>query len=115
MKYSITGIIKDVTEINVISDKFHKREVVITVEDGKYPQHISLQLSQDKCSMLSKSNIGKEVTIHFNIQGREWVSPQGEVKYFNTLDAWKVEFTMLAVEPERNEVEQMDDFDSLPF
>ena len=40
----------------------------------------------------------------FNIRGREWTSPQGEVKYFNSLDAWRVEKAQVGGSPTPTEV-----------
>src|SRR5690349_15117496 len=75
-----------------ISDKFSKREFVIATTD-QYPQFISFQLANDKTSLLDSANVGDEITVHFNLRGREWKSPDGVIKYFNTLDAWKIEVT----------------------
>jgi hypothetical protein len=49
------------------------------------------QLTQDKCSLLDAFMEGQQVEVSFNLKGREWTSPQGEVKYFNTLEAFRVE------------------------
>lgn len=85
------GILKVKGESQQVSEKFKKREFVITDNGSKYPQHISFQLSQDKCDIIDTYNVGDEIKVQFNLQGREWTSPKGEVKYFNTLDAWKVQ------------------------
>lgn len=69
---------------------FQKRDVVITT-DGQYPQDIIIQFAQGNCALLDNLQIGQIVKIHFNLQGREWTSPQGEVKYFNTVVGWKIE------------------------
>lgn len=69
---------------------FQKRDVVITT-DGQYPQDIIIQFAQGNCALLDNLQIGQIVKIHFNLQGREWTSPQGEVKYFNTVLGWKIE------------------------
>lgn len=69
---------------------FQKRDLVITT-DGQYPQDIIIQFAQGNCSLLDNLQIGQIVKIHFNLQGREWTSPQGEVKYFNTVVGWKIE------------------------
>lgn len=87
----ITGILKVKTETQQISDKFKKREFVLTDNSSQYPQHISFQLTQDKCNLLDQYNVGDELKVHFNLRGREWTSPKGEVKYFNTLEAWRIE------------------------
>ena len=87
----ITGILKVKNEAQQVSDKFKKREFVITDNSSQYPQHISFQLTQDKCSLLDNYKIGAEIRVHFNLRGREWTSPQGEIKYFNSLEAWRIE------------------------
>jgi hypothetical protein len=87
----ITGILKLKTEAQQVSDKFKKREFVLTDNSSQYPQHISFQLTQDKCGLIDQYNVGDEIKVHFNLRGREWTSPKGEIKYFNTLEAWRIE------------------------
>lgn len=87
----ITGIIKVKKDEQNVSEKFKKREFVLTDNSTQYPQYISLQLTQDRCSLLDQVQVGENVVVHFNIRGREWTSPQGEIKYFNTLEAWKID------------------------
>lgn len=87
----VTGKLKVKFDTQKVSDRFSKREFILTTDtDTNYPQHISFQLSQDKCSQIDAHNVGDDIRVHFNLQGREWNGPQG-VKYFNTLDAWKVQ------------------------
>ena len=86
----ITGTIKVIEATKQVSDKFKSRQFVVTTNDT-YPQHISLQCKQDKCAMLDNYKVGQEVTASCNILGREWQSPQGETKYFNTLNCWRIE------------------------
>ena len=69
---------------------FQKRDLVITT-DGQYPQDIIIQFAQSNCALLDNLQVGQTVKVHFNLQGREWTSPQGEVKYFNTVVGWKIE------------------------
>lgn len=91
MSYELTGIIKMIGAVETVSDKFKKREVVITTDlSTPYPQHISGQLTQDKVELVHNMQIGDEIKVAFNIRGREWNGPQG-VKYFNTIEIWKVE------------------------
>ncbi len=88
----VTGILKVKYDTNVVSERFKKRDFVLTVEPGSpYPQHVTFQLVQDKVSLLDGYNVGDEMKVLFNLKGREWTSPQGEVKYFNTIDAWRLE------------------------
>ncbi len=88
----VTGIVKVKFDTVQVSEKFKKREFVLTLEaSSPYPQQVSFQLVQDKVGLIDSFNTGDEVKVHFNLKGREWVSPQGETKYFNTIDAWKIE------------------------
>jgi hypothetical protein len=87
----ITGILKVKNEAQQVSEKFKKRDFVLTDNSSQYPQHISFQLTQDKTNLIDQYNVGDEIKVHFNLRGREWTSPQGEIKYFNTLEAWRLE------------------------
>ena len=69
---------------------FRKREVVITTEE-QYPQHILVEFIQDKCDLLDAFQMGQNVKIGINLRGREWVNPQGETKYFNSVQGWRIE------------------------
>ena len=89
--FKLTGQVKVVKDTVQISEKFAKREFVVSDTSSMYPQDILFQSVQDKCSMLDGYNEGDQVEVSFNLRGREWTSPQGEVKYFNTLDAWRIE------------------------
>ena len=91
--FKIKGTIKMIGETNVINDKFRKRDFVLTSEDDMYPQQISFQVMQDKCDDLNNFKGGMSVEVSFNLRGREWTSPTGDVKYFNTLEAWRIETT----------------------
>lgn len=90
--YTITGILKVKNDTIQVSEKFSKREFVLTDNSaGMYPEHVSFQLTQDKCALLDQFNVNDQLTVAFNLKGREWTSPAGEVKYFNSLDAWRIE------------------------
>jgi len=72
------------------SNGFQKREVVITTEE-QYPQDIIMEFVQEKTSLLDAYSVGQNVKISFNLRGREWVNPQGETKYFNSIQGWRIE------------------------
>ncbi|MFC2148052.1 MAG: DUF3127 domain-containing protein [Eudoraea sp.] len=87
----IQGKIKMIDETKTFGNNgFRKREVVITTEE-QYPQHILVEFVQDKCDLLNKHNVGETVKISINLRGREWTNPQGEVKYFNSVQGWRIE------------------------
>ena len=114
----IQGVIKRIGNTEPISEKFKKRELVITTQE-QYPQHISVEFHQDKTAILDKYKAGDAVNVAINIQGREWKSPKGEVKYFNTLQGWKIENqsnTTPQSTPQPAVAQQgFDDGDDLPF
>ena len=85
----ISGRIKKIMETKEISASFKKRELVVTTEE-QYPQHIIMEFTQDKVSELDKFKEGDKVQVNINIRGREWQSPQGEVKYFNSIQGWRI-------------------------
>ena len=89
--YKFQGKIKVINDIQEISEKFKKREFVVTDTSSMYPQDVMFQSVQDKCAMLDGYSVEDEVEVSFNLRGREWTSPDGVVKYFNTLDAWRIE------------------------
>jgi hypothetical protein len=64
--------------------------MVITTEE-QYPQHILIEFVQDKTDLLNAYQVGMNVKISINIRGREWVNPQGETKYFNSITGWRIE------------------------
>lgn len=86
----LTGTIKKIGDTLTTSSGFQKRELVITTEE-QYPQPISIEFLQEKTSLLDNYSEGAKVKISINLRGREWTSPQGEVKYFNSITGWKLE------------------------
>jgi hypothetical protein len=96
--FKLTGTLKLAKETQVISEKFSKRNFVIT-DESQYPQDIEFQLTQDKCNLLDGIGVGSKLEVSFNLRGREWNSPQGETKYFNTLEAWKIDVLGATAQP----------------
>ena len=87
----LQGTIKIIGETKTFgSNGFRKREVVVTTEE-QYPQHILVEFVQDKCDLLNNFQLGQNVKIGINLRGREWVNPQGETKYFNSVQGWRIE------------------------
>lgn len=87
----IQGRIKIIFATETVGQNgFQKRDLVITTEE-QYPNDIIIQFTQSKCALLDTLQVGQRVKVHFNLQGREWISPQGDVKYFNTVVGWKIE------------------------
>ena len=90
--FELIGTVKLKKDEQKVSDSFKKREFVVTDNSSNYPQHILFQLTQDRCRLLDGINAGDEVKVSFFIRGREWQGKDGGgVKYFTSLDAWRVE------------------------
>jgi len=99
---NIQGTIHLIFESQQVKDTFRKREfILLLAENPKYPQYVSFQLTQDKCELIDNYNVGDEIEVQFNLKGREWVSPQGEKKFFNTIEAWKLAPVSNAQQPEK--------------
>lgn len=86
----VIGKIKVLNPEQQVSASFKKRELVV-VTDEQYPQFISINFVQDKCDLLNSFKAGDQVKVSINLRGREWVNPQGETKYFNDIQGWRVE------------------------
>lgn len=87
----IQGRIKQIfAPESVGANGFQKRDLVITTEE-QYPNDILIQFTQQRCDLLNNLKVGQNVRVHFNLRGREWTNQQGEVKYFNTIEGWKIE------------------------
>ena len=86
----VKGKVKVVNDTQEVSASFKKRELVVTT-DEQYPQHILIEFAQDKTDLLNNYNVGEQVKVSINLRGREWVNPQGETKYFNSIQGWRIE------------------------
>ncbi len=88
----LTGSIKLIQEEERISDRFKKRGLVLSTQE-QYPQDIMIEFVQEKTELLDSFQQGQQVTISINIRGREWKSPNGEVKYFTSIQGWRIQKT----------------------
>lgn len=87
----IVGNIKKIDETKTFGTSgFRKREMVLTT-DEQYPQMLLVEFIQDKCDMLDNFSVGDNVKININLRGREWINPEGEAKYFNSIQGWRIE------------------------
>jgi hypothetical protein len=101
---------------------FRKRELVVTT-DEQYPQMIMIEFVQDKCDLLNNYTVGQDVKVSINLRGREWINPEGEAKYFNSITGWRIEVLQTAPKQNLPPVEQFqpvsntssEEPDDLPF
>ncbi len=119
----VIGKVKLISETQTFgSNGFRKRELVVTT-DEQYPQMIMIEFVQDKCDLLNNYAVGQDVKVSINLRGREWINPQGEAKYFNSVQGWRIESLAQAAPSQIPPTEQFqaapdlssDEPDDLPF
>lgn len=130
-KITISGEVYHIGQLEIVSEKFKKRDLVIQTNE-KFPQLISLQVTQDKTELLNNLNIGDHVECNINLRGREWTDRNGVRKFFNTIEAWSIQlkntsnsfdqrtFAELDKKEDRKEIQRplndiFDAGDDLPF
>ena len=86
----VQGKIKLVGNVQEITDSFRKRELIVVTQE-QYPQTLCVEFVQDKIDLLNDFHEGQEVKIGINLRGREWKNPEGIIKYFTSLQGWRVE------------------------
>lgn len=108
----VIGKIKLVGETQTFgSNGFRKRELVVTT-DEQYPQMIMIEFIQDKVDLLNSYAVGQDVKVSINLRGREWINPQGEAKYFNSIQGWRIENLSQAASAQ--ELPPLDQFEPAP-
>ena len=71
--FELSGTLKVLEETQTFASGFSKREFVIEVPDGKYPQMV-------------KFEVVRELKVTFDIRGNEYKG-----RYYVNLNAWKIE------------------------
>jgi len=92
------------------NNNFKKRQVVVETEE-QYPQKLSIEFVKDKCDVLDNYAEGENVEVSINLRGREWTNPEGEVRYFNSIQGWRIKKLETAQQAEPASEES----DDLPF
>ncbi len=107
----VQGKIKLIGETQTVgSNGFRKRELVVTTEE-QYPQHLSIDFVQDKTDLLNNFQVGQTVKVGINLRGREWISPQGETKHFNSIQGWRIDILQQNVAAAVPQVPPMEAFE----
>ena len=117
----LKGRIIKIFDTQKVSEKFSKREFVLKfVEDGQsveYPQECVFQLVNKNTSLLDNVAEGQAANVEFNMRGKLWKDD----KWFNSLDAYKIEIIGAPVKKEHVKVPEitLEDLeagdDDLPF
>lgn len=83
--FEIAGTIKKIFDPQTFGSGFNKREFVLTIESGRFPQDIKFECVKDKVDLLARLQPGAKVTVSFDLRGREW-----KENYYVNLNAWKI-------------------------
>lgn len=106
--YTVNGKLYKKNPQQVISEKFSKIDFIM-ITDGEYPQYLQIQAGNDKMSLLDGVNGGDNVIVKLNVKGRKWVNPEGEEKFFNSLELWQlIKVQEAAQQAEKAEIIQND-------
>ena len=87
--FEIQGKLEVIYDAQQISDKFKKREFVLEIQSGMYPEYPKFQLTQDKCQLLDTFEVGEMVKVSFNLRGRPY-EKNGEKTYFTNIEASRI-------------------------
>lgn len=120
MGFEVKGIISEIGDRVQVSEKFIKREFVITAEEGanqyQFTNYYKFQLGNDRCDLIDNMQLGIEVTVHFNIKGLKWTNKEDKELIFMNLEAWKIKRTIPYMPHEKNETPNNEiPNDDLPF
>ena len=110
----LVGKIKVVGELETFASGFTKKLLVVTTDD-QYPQNIGIEFMKDKIDLLNNYAVGQDVKVSINLGGREWINPQGEAKYFNSVTGWRIEKAEGAPEAFTPPTALEEQEDDLPF
>ena len=92
MNMQVQGRIHTAFPAEQVTQRFKKREFVLELDAAsRYPQLVLFQLTGDRCAALDDFEAGETVSVEFSLRGREWKSPKGETRYFNSLEVWSIE------------------------
>lgn len=86
----VTGRVQKIFDIQTFSSGFRKREVVVLTQE-QYPQPILIEFTQDRVDLVNSIQVGEEVRVSIGLRGREWTNPEGVVKYFNSINGWRID------------------------
>jgi len=120
--YEALGTLAVIMDTQQVKDTFKKRDFVLEIAVGNYPQHIKFQVTQDRCALLDAMKVGQQVKVLFNLRGRPFQNREGQTVYYTNLEAWRIEGASASA-PASTDYSQIspaqsgakDDFDDVPF
>lgn len=110
----VQGKIKIQTQTETFGNDFTKCNLVLETEE-QYPQVLAIEFVKDKIELLNNFKVGDSVKVSINLRGREWTNPQGEIKYFSSLQGWRIEKSDTPAEATVEQITAPANNDDLPF
>lgn len=114
MRYEATGQILVIHDTQTFTSGFQKREFVLKVPDGKYPQEVKFEVLKDNCDLLDRVKPGDEIKVHFGIRGNEFKG-----RHYVNLVCFSMEFAKSMSpsqeQPPSARPEPQDDSSEIPF
>ncbi len=85
----VQGIVHLIEETKSFGQKgFRKRLVVLEQDKGRFINYIPLEFVHEGCDKADELNLGDEVEVAFQLNGRKWQrDAKSEVKYFLSAEA----------------------------
>lgn len=109
MSQEVTGKVYQINETQQITEKFSKREFVLELSNNPaYVEKVLFTLTRDKIDSINEYKVGDTISVKYNLKGREWTSPQGDIKFFNTLEVWNISSSSSSDEAESSESQNAD-------
>jgi len=109
MGFHVTGRLHRIFDAEQKTERFRKRDFVLELADGRFPQFVQFQLTGDRCEAIDAYRENDEVRVEFSLRGREWKSPKGETRFFNSLDVWTIERAAAGADSPRGDEPPMPD------
>ncbi len=88
----VIGKLEEVHELVKRTETFQVREFVLEIQsqNSQYSEHVLFQLTNNRTNLIDGYQIGQEIVVDFDLQGRKWTAQDGRVVFFNRLNAWRI-------------------------
>lgn len=115
----VEGKIVHIGDVETFGNNGFRKRLLVVMTDEQYPQEIPVEFVQDKVDLLDKVDENDKVVVSVNLRGRKWTNPEGEDKWFGTIQGWRIESSgnsgNAPVSKGKKKKEAADDDDDLPF
>lgn len=88
----VIGKLEEVHELVKRTETFQVREFVLEIQaqNSQYSEHVLFQLTNNRTNLIDNFQVGQEIVVDFDLQGRKWTAQDGRVVFFNRLNAWRI-------------------------